>query len=141
MEIPAKLSPLRSRQSCDARFDLSPPRRGRAPAGPSTHPKSIVVANISDSATNPTTLNPCMRGSEFEFLLTVGKIEGSSAVLLTEDHHVLTMPLCILPSDIKPAAVIRVAVRRDAEAEAERRKAITDAQEAILRLRQKTPNC
>lgn len=91
-----------------------------------------VSANTQDAATNPKTLNNAEKFSAFEFLLTVGRVEDGSVVLLTEDHHIINMPLCLLPADIHSGHVLRMAVSRDFETENERRRYITQLQSAVL---------
>lgn len=98
----------------------------------SEEPEDLVEANTKDAATNPTTLNNADKQGRFEFQLTVGRVEDGSVVLLTEDHHIINMPLCLLPGDVHPGHVLRLAISRDFEAENERRRFITQLQGAVL---------
>lgn len=98
----------------------------------SEDPEDPVDANTRDSATNPTTLNNADKLGRYEFLLTVGRVEDGSVVLLTEDHHIINMPLCLLPADVHPGHVLKLAVCRDLDAENERRRYITQLQGAVL---------
>ena len=53
-------------------------------------------------------------------MLTVGNIEKSQATLVDLDYNVLEIPRYLLPSDMKPGCVVRMAISRDIKEEERR---------------------
>ncbi|CAI2374472.1 unnamed protein product [Moneuplotes crassus] len=64
--------------------------------------------------------------TKFELNYTVGRIEDGSAILISKDHNLIEIPLCLLPSDIGPD--------RNFKAEKKRVDEILSIQKQILEI-------
>jgi len=60
------------------------------------------------------------RKKKFEVNYTVGRIEDGDAVLLSGEHHILTVPLNLLPRGIKAGNILKFKVERNVEMERKR---------------------
>ena len=92
----------------------------------------LIAKSLSEECTNPNTLNQHEKYGEFSFNVAVGKVQDSSVVVCTDDHHTIEMPACLFPADVHPGYLFKVTMERDMEAEAERREFIVNLQQEIL---------
>ena len=72
------------------------------------------------------------KDNKFELNYTVGRIEDGAAILISKDHNLIEIPLCLLPSDIGPGNILRFSVDRNYKAEKKRVKEILSIQKQIL---------
>ncbi|CAI2374051.1 unnamed protein product [Moneuplotes crassus] len=72
--------------------------------------------------------------NKFELNYTVGRIEDGSAILISKDHNLIEIPLCLLPSDIGPGNILRFSVDRNIKAEQKRIDEILSIQKQILEI-------
>jgi len=63
---------------------------------------------------------PTKRNKEFTVNFTVGRIEDGNAILLSQDHNLIDVPLMLLPKGIKPGNILKFQVERNLQMEAER---------------------
>lgn len=70
--------------------------------------------------------------SQVEFLLTVGKLDASLALLTTDDHHVIEFPTVLLPDDVKAGSIVKLAVSQTFEEERKQRDLFREIQAKIL---------
>ena len=56
---------------------------------------------------------PTKRKKKFEMNCTVGRIEDGNVFLLSADHHLLEVPLMLLPKNIKPGNILKFNVERN----------------------------
>ena len=47
----------------------------------------------------------------------MGRIEDGNAILLSQEHQILDVPLMLLPKDIKPGNILKFKVERNLELE------------------------
>lgn len=67
-----------------------------------------------------------------EVSLTVGKLDASLALLLTQDHHLIEFPTILLPHGVKAGSIVKIKCDRDLETELEERKQFQSIQDEIL---------
>ncbi|QLL32230.1 hypothetical protein HG536_0C03990 [Torulaspora globosa] len=70
--------------------------------------------------------------SQVEFLLTVGKLDASLALLTTDDHHVIEFPTVLLPDDVKAGSIVKLAVSQTFEEERKQRELFREIQAKIM---------
>ena len=75
---------------------------------------------------------PTRRKKKFEVNYTVGRIEDGNAILLSQEHQILDVPLMLLPKDIKPGNILKFKVERNLELEKQREAEILSIQKQIL---------
>ncbi len=56
---------------------------------------------------------PTQRKKKFEVNYTVGRIEDGNAILLSNEHNILDVPLMLLPKSIKPGNILKFKVERN----------------------------
>ncbi|ANB15478.1 Chs5p [Sugiyamaella lignohabitans] len=64
--------------------------------------------------------------------LTVGKLDASLALLLTEDHHLIEFPTLLLPPDVEAGSIITISCDKDSKLEENDRKVFQTIQEQIV---------
>lgn len=72
---------------------------------------------------------PTKRHKEFTVNFTVGRIEDGNAILLSQDHNLIDVPLMLLPKHIKPGNILKFQVERNLEMEEERERQILSIQD------------
>lgn len=70
--------------------------------------------------------------SQVDFLLTVGKLDASLALLTTDDHHVIEFPTVLLPNDVKAGSIVKLSVSQTFEEEKKQRDLFREIQAKIL---------
>ena len=70
--------------------------------------------------------------SKFSVNYTVGWIEDGTAILLSKDHNLIEIPLCLLPPTIGPGNILWFGVQRNQQAENWWVKEILAIQKQIL---------
>ncbi len=68
----------------------------------------------------------------FEVNFTVGRIEDGTAILLSKDHNIVEIPLCLLPPEIGPGNILKFNVSRNKNEEKKRVKKNLATQKQIL---------
>lgn len=66
-----------------------------------------------------------------EVSLTVGKLDASLAVLLTQDHHLIEFPTVLLPNGVKGGSIVKIKCEHDLDAELEEKKRFQSIQDEI----------
>ncbi|KAH3680403.1 hypothetical protein WICMUC_000334 [Wickerhamomyces mucosus] len=69
-----------------------------------------------------------------EVSLTVGKLDASLALLLTEDHHLIEFPTILLPNGVKAGSIISIKCEQDLKKEQLERDNFKSIQDRILQL-------
>lgn len=67
-----------------------------------------------------------------EVSLTVGKLDPSLALLLTNDHHMIEFPTLLLPKDVHAGSIVKISCERDEKQEVQDKKAFATIQNEIL---------
>ena len=104
----------------------------RIHTGESEDDEELVTQNLDPNITNLNTLNKGDKSSAFDVVVSVGRIEDGSVILLTKDHHIIDMPLSVLPAGTKCGHLLRFTIQRDLDAENERKKRIIELQQHVL---------
>lgn len=69
---------------------------------------------------------------KFEINFTVGRLQDTQAVLLSEEHDLIALPMNLMPKGIKPGNILKFTVERNGEAEKRREAEILSIQKQIL---------
>lgn len=67
-----------------------------------------------------------------EVSLTVGKLDASLALLLTEDHHLIEFPTILLPKDATAGSVIKISCEANEPLESDDQQAFLRIQDQIM---------
>lgn len=54
-----------------------------------------------------------------EVSLTVGKLDASLALLLTEDHYLIEFPTILLPNDVEAGSIVKISCEKDVKSQKE----------------------
>lgn len=69
-----------------------------------------------------------------EVSLTVGKLDASLALLLTNDHHLIEFPTILLPNGITSGSIVKLTCEQDVEKEKKEEQEFRQIQEDIMTL-------
>lgn len=67
-----------------------------------------------------------------EVSLTVGKLDASLALLLTEDHYLIEFPTILLPNDVEAGSIVKISCEKDVKSQQEDDKEFKKVQNDIL---------
>lgn len=67
-----------------------------------------------------------------EVSLTVGKLDASLALLLTQDHHLIEFPTILLPNGVKAGSIVKIKCEQDFDTEQQEAKQFQSIQDEIL---------
>lgn len=67
-----------------------------------------------------------------EVSLTVGKLDASLALLLTEDHYLIEFPTILLPNDVEAGSIVKISCEKDIKSQQEDDKEFKKVQNDIL---------